>query len=236
MASTVASPSRPSARPVRRPRTSRSDGADTRQRILDIAGQVFAEKGHGRATSKEICAAAGVNLAAVNYHFGGKDGLYQAVLVEAHGHLVSLDDLRAIAGDGTAPEKQFDRLLRRLLEPKSPRARPAWALRVLVQEMMAPSPHVPVLIRKAVLPKVKVLFSLVSRVLGVAPDHPGVQRAVAFAVVPCFVLLVAPQPMRRHVLPAIDTDPAHTVDELVAYSLAGLRALGRRHRASTSPA
>jgi AcrR family transcriptional regulator len=54
--------------------------ADTRQRLLEAAGRVFAEKGYRSTTVREIIRRAGANLAAVNYHFRGKDGLYAAVL------------------------------------------------------------------------------------------------------------------------------------------------------------
>ena len=39
----------------------------------------MAEKGFAAVTSKEICESAGVNNAAVNYHFGSRDGLHRAV-------------------------------------------------------------------------------------------------------------------------------------------------------------
>lgn len=52
----------------------------TRQKLLDAALKVFAQKGHTHATVREICAEAGANVAAVNYHFGGKDALYAEVL------------------------------------------------------------------------------------------------------------------------------------------------------------
>jgi AcrR family transcriptional regulator len=211
-------------------RSTRSDGSNTRAQILETAGEVYAELGWARATSKEICARSRTNMAAVNYHFGGKDGLYQAVLVEAHRRLVSLEDLQAIAGTPAAPARQLAALLRRLLQPSVLPGRP-WALRVLIQELMAPSPHVGVLIREAVLPKVRVLSSLVARVLELPPRHPGVQRAVLFTIVPAVVLVVAPRPMRETVLPAIDADPGRAVDELVTYALAGLAALRSRHRA-----
>src|SRR5690606_21217182 len=77
--------------------TVRQDGQATRQQLLEAAGQVFAEHGHAKATSKEICERARANIAAVNYHFGGKDGLYAAVLEEAHHRLISIETLTAAA-------------------------------------------------------------------------------------------------------------------------------------------
>ncbi len=55
---------------------------DTRNRILDAAEVLFAEKGYSAVSVREITACAGCNLAAVNYHFGGKENLYLAVFKE----------------------------------------------------------------------------------------------------------------------------------------------------------
>ena len=48
---------------------------NTRQRVLEAAGEVFAERGFRAATVREICQRAKANLAAVNYHFGDKERL-----------------------------------------------------------------------------------------------------------------------------------------------------------------
>ena len=48
-------------------------------RLLDAAEGLFAEKGYAATSVREITERAGCNIAAVNYHFGGKDKLYRAV-------------------------------------------------------------------------------------------------------------------------------------------------------------
>jgi len=54
-------------------------GVSTRDRILDTAERLFAEQGFHVATLRQITQEAGVNLAAVNYHFGSKQALMRAI-------------------------------------------------------------------------------------------------------------------------------------------------------------
>jgi AcrR family transcriptional regulator len=54
--------------------------AETRIRILETAAKVFAERGFAATTIRMICGRANVNVAAVNYHFGGKEPLYREAL------------------------------------------------------------------------------------------------------------------------------------------------------------
>src|SRR6476619_2538659 len=54
--------------------------ADTKTRLLDAAEQLFMEHGFEATSLRQLTAAASVNLAAVNYHFGSKEELFQAVL------------------------------------------------------------------------------------------------------------------------------------------------------------
>lgn len=53
--------------------------AVTRERLLNAAEELFARVGYAGTSVRHITAAAGCNLAAVNYHFGGKDKLYLEV-------------------------------------------------------------------------------------------------------------------------------------------------------------
>ncbi len=54
----------------------RSDGVNTRQKLLQTAAAVFARCGYREATVADICREAGANIASVNYYFGSKDELY----------------------------------------------------------------------------------------------------------------------------------------------------------------
>lgn len=65
--------------------------ADTKSRILDVAEELFAEEGLDRVSIRDITEKAEVNLAAVNYHFGGKDELIAAVFAR---RLAPLNDAR----------------------------------------------------------------------------------------------------------------------------------------------
>lgn len=76
---------------------------ETRERILDAAEQLFAAKGYHCTSLRSITATARANLAAVNYHFGSKDALLEAVLRR---RLLPLNELRAAAMDQVAAEAQ----------------------------------------------------------------------------------------------------------------------------------
>lgn len=56
------------------------DAVSTRQRLLIAAAQAFAEHGFAGASVRDICDLAAANVAAINYHFGGKDELFAEVM------------------------------------------------------------------------------------------------------------------------------------------------------------
>jgi TetR/AcrR family transcriptional regulator, regulator of cefoperazone and chloramphenicol sensitivity len=66
-------------------RAQRSDGEESRERLLHTALRLFAEKGFEKTSTREIAAAAGANIGAISYYFGDKAGLYRAVFFEPLG-------------------------------------------------------------------------------------------------------------------------------------------------------
>ena len=87
----------------------------TRALILDAAERLYAERGFGDVTLRDIVAAAGVNLAAVNYHFGSKDELIAELFVTRGiaTNRARLAELKAAetAGNGRADIKAILRAL-----------------------------------------------------------------------------------------------------------------------------
>ena len=86
---------------------------DTRQRLLEAAGEIFAEKGFRAATVREICGRAGANLAAVNYHFGDKERLYVAAV--KHSHSSDQDQRTPSWPRGTPPAEKLRDYIQQML-------------------------------------------------------------------------------------------------------------------------
>ena len=214
-------------------RTQRTDGNTTRLHILETAGQLFAERGFADATSKEICTRSGTYMPAINYHFNGRDGLYEAVLIEAHRQVVSIDELASLASESSDPRLKLRAFLTHLIEmggqPKAP-----WGFRVVLREALSPSPALPMMIKRAVLPKAKLLRGLLGAIVGLPDDHPAVQRALLFTVLPCIVMMVAPKDLSNKVLPALK-DTQALADDLMRYVLAGLDAVAKEAKAAAVP-
>lgn len=93
--------------------------ADTKTRILDAAEQLFMEHGFEATSLRSLTAAAGVNLAAVNYHFGSKEELFQAVLTRRLDPMNQerIDRLEKLEREAGAKALSCERILAAMLVP-----------------------------------------------------------------------------------------------------------------------
>ena len=129
----------------------------TRTRILDAAEELFMQHGFEGTSMRQLTSRAGVNLAAVNYHFGSKDALIEAVFrrrldpmnaarlaelakLDASGSLSPEAIIRAFVGpslrlveDAKSGGRNFTRLLGRTY------TEPSKTLRALIGQMYAPT-------------------------------------------------------------------------------------------------
>lgn len=212
-------------------RAARQDGDATRQQLLEVAGQVFAERGFGDATSKEICARANTNLAAVNYHFGSRDQLYEAVLIEAHNHLLKLEDMQATLALQQSARAKLTAIVTGIASrAAAPGAH--WSMKVVIRELLSPTPFAPALVNQAIAPKAKVMMQIVCDYLDLPPTSQGAQRGLMFMMGGFLILLLAPQGMRQAVFPSLASDPATVVDDMLCYAFGGLDAIRNKYRAT----
>jgi AcrR family transcriptional regulator len=111
---------------------------DIKDRLIETAGAAFGERGYEAVGIREICQGAGANVAAVNYHFGDKRGLYVACL--RHAQSCRVDDLAVPEwpADFSAAEK-LRAFVRGLLESKLDASRPQWHLDMMLREMSRPT-------------------------------------------------------------------------------------------------
>ncbi len=98
----------PTPLPVRAPDTSSERGRETKERLLDAAERVFAERGFEGTSLRAVTQAAGTSVSAANYHFGSKDVLLRATILRRiepinQRRLELLDELEA-QSNGVAPD------------------------------------------------------------------------------------------------------------------------------------
>ncbi len=204
----------------------------TRDRILDAAGDIFGRQGYKAATVREICRAAGVNVASVNYHFGGKENLYREVARD----LISrtFERFPVAGGDPGAPAG--DRLftfvravLSRLLSPGGLTGYPGRG-QLVARELADPSPVLDSLVEDFIRPTALVLSGIVAELLGPAATERDVKKCQVSVIGQCFHYALA-RPLLTRLFAFNPSDP-EIIEELARhvtrFSLAGIAGV-RRH-------
>ena len=206
-------------------RQNRADGAATRERILERAGELLAATGYGETTSKAIAAAAGVDLASINYHFGSRTGLYQAVLVEAHRRLITLDVLEGLERSELPARAKLSQLIEALVN--SALTRHGWHSRVLARELLAPSSNLEALAQQEALPKLEVIAQLISEFTGIPVSDPAIPRCLLNVAAPCLLLFVASTDLPGPLQALRRMPPMALVAHFQQFAFAGLDAIAR---------
>lgn len=202
---------------------------ETRDRILDAAETLFAEHGFAATSLRKITAAAEVNLAAVNYHFGSKEALVEAVFARLlsavnQDRIARLDDVLAEAKGGEPP---LEAIVRALVVPTARMTRdPRFGSlrRILMRVHAEPGQQ-------------EVLAIFVSQFRGMMERFlPALQRAVPgvppeeiswrmrFAISAMIHAMGAPE--KFHTLwpdSCGPYDPDEMIDRLVDFMVAGIR-------------
>ncbi|TWU31002.1 CerR family C-terminal domain-containing protein [Novipirellula artificiosorum] len=132
---------------------------DTRTRLLAAAGPIFAHHGFNRATVREICSAAKVNIASVGYYFGDKLGLYRGVIAQIHESREQAFPVPAVSDDD--PRLRLHLLIHTLLSRMVTSDQDAWETDLLMREMQNPTPVLKELVRDSFQPMFEQLKSVI---------------------------------------------------------------------------
>jgi AcrR family transcriptional regulator len=199
---------------------------DTKSRLLEAAGEEFAAKGFQGATIRSIIRRAGANVAAVNYHFRDKEGLYVQAVLEAHRGCTSLGEPH-LPGDAP-PEEVLRAYVRHFLSNFLAVGRDdRWHHRLMMRELLEPSGASEVLVRENIRPKFEQLAAVIRRL---RPDLEGRRlTASVFSVVgQCLHYKMARPIAERLVGPEAFAafDLEFLTDHITGFTLGALRAGG----------
>src|SRR3954447_26172593 len=111
---------------------------ETRARLLAAATRLFASRGFKKVTVREICTDARANVAAVNYHFGDKLGLYREVLSAAIDTMRGTTNAARDAGAGGTAEEKLRAYVRVFLQRVVGSGDDSWIHQLMAQEIMDP--------------------------------------------------------------------------------------------------
>ena len=150
----------------------------TKSRLLESAGEEFADKGYEAATVRAICERAKANIAAVNYHYGDKQGLYVAAVLEAH----------RCGMEGWVPEENSEEpaealrlYIQHFLTHVLALRGEGWRQSLMLRELSRPTIALEILVRDAIRPRFDALLSILQRI---NPAWSGPQLwMIAFSII-----------------------------------------------------
>ncbi|MEX0688653.1 MAG: CerR family C-terminal domain-containing protein [Pirellulales bacterium] len=201
--------------PNKAPGQKNCPGDDPRERLLLAAGREFAEKGYEAATVRDICLAAGVNLAAVNYYFGDKRRLYIESVKHAHEERmrqVPEPDWAA----GTPADRKLHDFVGNMLERMLGSDQPPWQVRLMLREVLQPTEACRELVEDYFRPHFELLVAILDELAAGRLDEPNLRRAALSVIGQCFLYRAAGDVVGM-LVPAEERAVLHTPRELAAH-------------------
>lgn len=208
----------------------------TKNRLIEAAGEVFAAHGFRAATIRKICKRANASVSAVNYHFGDKEGLYEAVFdyshrwaVEKYPHDLSLEP-------NPTPEERLKAFVRAFLLRGLGDGFPTWHAKLLAQETANPSGILSKLAETVVRPMDEYLEGVIRELLrkedsSREPDDRPIQLCRMNIIGQCIFQIhfrqFTPSPVPKTLEPR---QIVAIADQICRFSLGGIRAIAAEGR------
>jgi AcrR family transcriptional regulator len=220
------------SRPAQARRTKPSGDVETRARLLNAAAQLFAERGFARVTVRDICKQARANIAAVNYHFGGKEGLYTAVMRKAIEIMQATTAEAETAGRGQPAAERLRAYVSVFLLRILGKDHVSWIHQLMLRELSDPTPALDLVASDVLKPRTAYLCGIVSELIGCPPTSPVVMRC-AMSVQGQFNSLLWSQAVTRMI--HVADMPVPTLEDITEhitqFSLGGVEQIRRQNRA-----
>jgi AcrR family transcriptional regulator len=140
---------------------SSTNSEDTKARLIEAAGEVFAQYGFRASTVRQICKRAHANVGSVNYHFRDKKGLYAAIL--AYSRQLALSKYPPDLGLSlnATPEEKLRAYIRTFLLRLMAEGLPAWHGKLMAQEIVDPTGALDQVVQNSIRPLYKYLAAIV---------------------------------------------------------------------------
>src|SRR5262245_41162887 len=136
----------------------------TRERIVDAAGEMFAERGFDGTTVRDICQRAGANIAAVNYYFGDKQRLYNEAVVRAHQWRMEQARLPEWTSE-TPPKKKLADFVTTFICRVRTGPEGTWHTKIMMRELSNPSAACAELAHSSIRPQFEILLQILRELL-----------------------------------------------------------------------
>ena len=162
-------------------RKTRSDGVQSRERLLLAAMRLFAEQGFANTSTREIALAAGVNIASISYYFGDKAGLYRAAFTEPAPH--AREDIATFTNPDISLREALAAFYGQLLGPLKQGDLARLCMRLWFREMLEPTGLWHEEIDNGIRPAHAGLMLLLGRHMGIADTDNDDLARLAFSVV-----------------------------------------------------
>jgi AcrR family transcriptional regulator len=197
--------------------------------LIEAAGRVFAESGYRAATIREICRRAGANVAAVNYTFGDKIGLYTEVLR----HSVQAAQAAAMSAALDAsltPEDTIRGVIRARLKSLCKESRPDWHFRLVMHEFSHPTPAMGRVVDEGMRPIYDRMRKAVGELIGLPPEHETTRLSLN-SIIGQILFYAFSRPVLSRLQPELKltADQLDRIaDHIAEFSLAYLKNVGAR--------
>jgi AcrR family transcriptional regulator len=215
-------------------------GADTRERLLDAAERIFAERGFEGASMRAVTQAAGTSVSAANYHFGSKEALLRATLLRRVGplnerRLEQLDALEAEAdGRPLKLETILDAFLRPVFEEHMASIAATARFRQVAARIYSDPPDIVTAIKRELFGSITVRF--IRALAAALPEKSREEIELGFQL----TIGVMVHVISGHLVTVLDAGNGDSegwasrfsdesvLQQMIAYMAAGLRAAGVR--------